>query len=309
MGPPIAPPMLNPHEIRAADGYRLPLRQWLPAGPPRAVMLALHGFNDYSACFETGGPEFARAGIATYAYDQRGFGATEQFGIWPGTETLVADLRSAVGLIRHRWPGLPLYLLGESMGGAVVMTALAQAAPDDPLRRAVDGVVLVAPAVWGRETMNPLYRVTLWLTNSLVPGLALTAPRNLGIRPSDNEDMLRKLGRDPLAIKATRVDAIHGLVDLMDAALAGAGRFDVPGLILVGANDQIIPPGSTERLLERLPPGRQRVATYAQGFHMLLRDLDGAKVVADIVAWTTRPEAPLPSGADRTELAQSGGGR
>src|SRR5205814_80154 len=63
-----------------ADGTVLPLRQWLPAGPVKAVILALHGFNDYSNAFEGPGDAWAKRGIATYAYDQRGFGAAPERG-------------------------------------------------------------------------------------------------------------------------------------------------------------------------------------------------------------------------------------
>jgi pimeloyl-ACP methyl ester carboxylesterase len=64
----------------AADGQVLPLRKWLPDGGAKAVILALHGFNDYSNAFEGPGEAWAKRGIATYAYDQRGFGAAPERG-------------------------------------------------------------------------------------------------------------------------------------------------------------------------------------------------------------------------------------
>ena len=67
-----------------------------------------------------------------------------------------------------------------------------------------------------------------------MPGLTLTG-RGLKIKPSDNIEMLRALARDPLVIKATRVDTIYGLVDLMDAALASAPRLDAPMFVMYGA--------------------------------------------------------------------------
>ena len=83
--------------------------------------------------------------------------------------------------------------------------------------------MLVAPAVWGRVTMSVLERVSLWAGDALFPGLELTG-RGLNITPSDNVPMLRALSRDPLVIKATRVDTVKGLVDLMDLALASASH-------------------------------------------------------------------------------------
>jgi alpha-beta hydrolase superfamily lysophospholipase len=306
MGPPLGMPLLRDDAVITADGYRLPLRVWRPEGRTVAVLLAVHGFNDYANAYANAGPVFARHGILTYAYDQRGFGATREPGVWPGTATLVSDVQTVAGLLLRRHPGLPLYLLGESMGGAVVMTALADPLPPgSPLAR-VAGAVLVAPAVWGRETMAPLPRLALAVTNTLVPGIALTAPRELHIRPSDNDEMLRAYGRDPLVIKATRVDAMNGLVALMSDALASAPRFRVPGLVLYGVHDQILPHAAIERMLSSLPAGRQRIAVYRDGWHMLLRDRQGDVVVDDIVAWIREPSAPLPSGADRRPPGASG---
>lgn len=137
-------PALYPDHLLAEDGYRLPLQIWSPAGRPKAVVLGLHGFNDYRRAFEETGDFLAARGIALYAYDQRGFGETTGAGDWFGSRRLSQDAYLAARLIRERHPDVPLYLLGESMGGAVVLLTLAQY-PDTP----VDGVVLMAPAVWG----------------------------------------------------------------------------------------------------------------------------------------------------------------
>ena len=125
-----------------------PLRSWYPDGEASAVILALHGFNDYSKAFTEPAADWAEAGIITYAYDQRGFGAGPNPGLWAGSEVLTDDLTDAARAIKARHPELPLYLLGESMGGAVIMTALASDNPPP-----ADGVVLAAPAVWARSTM------------------------------------------------------------------------------------------------------------------------------------------------------------
>src|SRR4029077_9161827 len=143
----------------AADGAVLPLRKWLPPkdrgrGEARAVILALHGFNDYSNAFDGPGEIWSKEGIATYAYDQRGFGAALEYARWPGRAALAADAATAAQVLRRLYPRAPLYLLGDSMGGAVAVIAMTGESgtpvPD------VDGVILTAPAVWGRSTMGLL---------------------------------------------------------------------------------------------------------------------------------------------------------
>jgi alpha-beta hydrolase superfamily lysophospholipase len=276
-----------------ADGTRLPYRSWLPAAAaPDAVVLALHGFNDSRDAWEIPAIDFTAAGLAVYAPDQRGFGQAPGRGLWPGTRALVADAAEIAGQLRRRHPGARLVLLGESMGGAVLMClATSRHAP------AGASYVLVAPAVWGRATMNLFLRGGLWLASTLVPALAVSgAP--VRVTASDNHAALVRLSRDPLTIHATRFDTLRGLVDLMDAALAAAPAFTAPGLFLYGGRDELVPKGAMAAMWRQLPPGGARAAYYPRDYHLMLRDLGRAAPVGDVVAWLRDPLAPLPSGAD-----------
>lgn len=300
--PPQAAPVLNATHAVMADGYLLPLTVWRPAEKAKAVVLALHGMNDYRNAFATVGPYLAERGIATYAYDQRGFGQTRWAGLWPGTDRLVDDLRILAALVHAEHPGQPLYLLGESMGGAVILASQGR-----PMPPSYSGALLIAPAVWGRATMHPAQRALLWLAAHTVPGWQASG-KTLAIIPSDNQEMLKALGRDPLIIKKTRIDVLYGISELMDEALAAAPELNGPALILYGVRDEIIPRAPVCRLLSLLPQeGRWRAAVYSNGYHMLTRDLQAGMVLADIAAWLDDPAGPLPSGEelDRTNPISS----
>ena len=292
-------PALAQDHFTADDGAELPLRVWLPEGKTTAMILAIHGFNDYSNAFAGPAADWAKDGIATYAYDQRGFGAAPMHGFWAGSARLATDLAEASRVLRARHPGVPLYILGESMGGAVAIVAMSGI--DGTPRPEADGIILSAPAVWGRDTMNAFERVGLWVGYRTFPGMTFTG-KGFGIKPSDNIEMLRALSRDPLVIKETRVDAIKGLVDLMDEAQEGASKLDLPMLLIYGQHDELIPKEPIRRFIAHLPPDggtARRIAWYPNGYHMLMRDLDAATVNRDIAAWIENVRAPLPSGADR----------
>jgi len=293
IGPPVVEASLNGAELLTADGAALPLRAWLPDSPPRAVILGVHGFNDYGNAFAIPAESWTAADVAVYAYDQRGFGATEDRGLWPGVDALVDDLATAAKLVGARHTAVPLYVVGVSMGGAVAMTALARDRVPD-----VTGTVLVGPAVWGRETMPIGHRALLWVASHTLPWHQVSG-RGLDITPSDNIEMLRALGADPLVIKETRIDAIHGLVNLMDTALEAAPALRSPLLVLYGARDEIIPKEPTAAMLCELVAPR-RVAVYENGYHMLLRDLQAEVVHGDVAAWIDDPARPLPSAAENT---------
>jgi len=115
--------------------------------------------------------------------------------------------------------------------------------------------------------------------------------------------MLRGLGRDPLVIKETRVDAIYGLVNLMDEALSRVERLNKEVLVLYGEHDQVIPREPVSLMLKKLSKtGHARVAFYEQGYHLLLRDLGASKPWGDIAAWVADRSRPLPSGADKRNM-------
>jgi alpha-beta hydrolase superfamily lysophospholipase len=292
-GPPIAAPALVEDAVVAADGTRLPLRRFAPEGAPRGVMLALHGFNDHSGNFLADSiAALTAAGQLVYAYDQRGFGRAPNRGVWPGAETLAEDAATALRLIRARHPGLTLTLMGESMGGAVAILA-AQARPP------VDRYVLLAPAIWSRAQMNGVMRGGMWLAARTVPQLRLGGGVG-GIVASDNPEALRRLSRDPLVIRNTRVDAVLGLVELMDQAAPLLPRCcGAPTLLLYGAQDSLVPPGPTRAALRQVRPGEgPRVGVHGDGFHLLLAGRGRAVVVEDILAFIDDPAAPLPSAAD-----------
>ena len=270
----------------------LPLRYWgSKARSPQAVIVALHGFNDYSRAFEPFGEYATQHNIALYAYDQRGFGGNDNAGIWGNVRNLTRDAGAAVEAVKARHPNVPVYLMGESMGGAIAVATLAgEYAPK------VQGVILSAPALWGADTMSFFYRAALWAMVHTFPEKKLTG-EELDIFPTDNIDILRQMGMDPKVIKASRVDAMYGIVQLMDKAQSQIGMLKTPVLMLYGKQDQVIPPLPIARGITKLN-APYTMAYYPDGFHLLLRDKQRMAVYGDIVSWIESPYRPLPSGFD-----------
>jgi len=292
--------LLLSNEFVTPDGSKLPLKSWQPAEDNvKSIIIAIHGFNDYSNFFQQAGSYFSQHQTLSYAYDQRGFGETATRGLWAGIDAYSSDLSSFIQLVKNKHPTVPIFLLGESMGGAIVISTVTQSTP-----LAVEGIILVAPAVWSRETMPWYQNALLWTLSHTVPWMTLTGS-NLGIKPSDNIDMLIALGKDPLIIKETRVETINGLTDLMDHAFASADLISTNTLLLYGEKDEIIPKEPTYQFLKTLTAtesNRQLIAFYENGYHMLLRDLQASILWNDINVWINTLSSSLPSGADKRAL-------
>lgn len=298
--------------FRTIDGTLLALQHWLPkaeietvptlaalttdaTGPgalpaSQAVVLGLHGFGDYANGFAEAGTQLAQSGIAVYAYDQRGFGRSPTRGFWPGTNSLVQDASDALAVLHHLYPATPVYLAGVSMGAAVAIITAASRP------HAMDGVILVSPAVWDRADMPWYQTLPLSVLSHSLPWLPVSG-RGLKIWPSDNIEMLRRLARDPNMLSSVRVDMVAGVADLMDMARLRAGDLQLPVLVMSGARDQVIPPDVMASFVRELPgmaktppattidKGSATICVYEQGYHMLLRDLNGPQVIDDLAMW------------------------
>ncbi|HXS06221.1 MAG TPA: alpha/beta fold hydrolase [Rhizomicrobium sp.] len=295
--PPLGNQNVMPHFedgfLVARDGMKLPLREWdADSGAPAAVIIALHGMSDYSNAFDMPATAWAKRGITTLAIDQRGFGRSPNPGLWAGGDAMRSDLNDFAIAAHARFPATKIFALGESMGGAVVLSDLAT-----PFPPAVDGAILVSPAVWSRADMPALYRVALFMVAHVTPGIILSnnaAGRVVKIAPSDNVPMLIALGKDPLFQKETRADTLYGLVNLMGEARAAPERLPArtpPILYLHGGKDQIIPPEPAKATMAALGP-RADTREYDSGYHMLLRDLGRAKVQDDTAAWVLAHAPP-----------------
>lgn len=287
--------VINKNVYITNDATELPLKIWPPSEQEsKAVIIALHGFNDYSHFFQQPGDYFSQHKIVSYAYDQRGFGGSSNHGLWAGVDTYLDDLLCFIDQVAERHSDIPVYLLGESMGGAIVISTVAQA--NHP---AIKGIILAAPAIWSRQAMPWYQNSLLWTLSHTVPWLTLTG-ESLEIMPSDNIKMLRALSKDPLIIKKTRVESLYGLVNLMDLAMSDTDKITTNMLLLYGEKDEIIPKEPTFQFLQNLKNNgkTQTIAFYKDGYHLLLRDLQALVIWQDIRSWINSDSNSLPSGAD-----------
>ena len=280
-GPVGAPSPMGPSKIEKdaiVGATRLPLSVWRSDQPPMAALLALHGFGDYGPSTYARAAEYwATRGIATYAYDQRGFGRGETRGAWPGAETLIADAKAATAAVRKAHPDIPVFLLGHSMGGGVALAAAGEGV-------AADGLILAAPAVWGGERLALPYRAAAWAGALILPDRRWTGEGLVRIQASDNIDMLRALGGDPIYLRNPSSREFMGLIRIMDRAAAAAPKVSAPTLTLWGAKDEVLERAPIEAAHEAIPSPK-RMEIYPEGWHLLFRDLQAEIVWRDVAEW------------------------
>ena len=297
-------PRIEASDIVSFDGAKLGLSEWDASGEPWAVIVGIHGMNDYANAFHMAAPWWAEQGVTTVAYDQRGFGRSPGRGVWAGDELMVEDLRTVTALVRSKYPHAVVVVAGESLGGAIAAEAFASDRPPT-----ADRLVLLSPAVWGWREQPLPYKTLLWLAANLTGPKIYTPPSWLTshVSPSDNHDELVAMGRDPLMIWGARSDTLFGLVTTMGKAAEDVGKAELPTFYLYGAHDQIIPKKAALKAASHLKPS-DRSAYYAKGWHLMMRDHEGPMIWKDILSFARDPAAPLPSGAPNIPSAPTTAG-
>jgi len=260
---------------------------------PDVVIVAVHGMNDYAGTFKSAGAWWASQGAAVYAYDQRGFGRSPGWMVWPQHDVMRRDLDTAVAIARERHPHAKIAVVGESMGGAMAITAFAEDDPPD-----ADALVLSAPGLRGWQTLPWLYGASLWVSSHVRPDWVVVPPEGVRVTTTDNIPKLREMWANPLVQKSNRIDSVYSVVSIMEEADDRIVKLpaSVPTLFLYGAKDEVILPDGVQRAAEKMP-AHIRTAYYANGYHMLMNDLQAETVWRDILAFARQPGNQLPSGA------------
>lgn len=278
----IGDPHLTEDTFIARDGARLPYTVWGPRENARAVIIAAHSFGEFRDAYALIGQHMADQNVAVWAYDQRGFGDAPHPGLWSSTETMVQDFKDFVEAVRSKVePNKPVIMLGESMGAAVVLSALSD--PSFPRPRAV---ILSGPGVREDRPRRYWFNFGLWLVTRIVPGYAVDVPRPYDDRLSD--DHAKRWSTDPKIITEVRLDTYYGLIRLSDFASNNAAASDVPTLVLYGTEDDQIHPKSICALMTRLGTSGT-LKTFPSKPHLMFQDKDQDMVLELIEKWVETP--------------------
>lgn len=265
--------------FHAPDGAELFRRSWHPtASPPRGVLVNVHGLGDHSGLYPALADHFVPRGWALHAFDLRGNGRS------PGRRGHVArwslyraDLGRLLDLVHGEEPGRPVFLLGHSLGGLIVLDYALQH-PEG-----VRGVVAAAPPLGRVGTpawLLALGRVlsVVWPTFTLETRLDLSG---LSRDPAAREVILS----DPLFHRRASARLAAELLATAARVRRRAGEFATPLLLLHGGADRMVLPGATRAFFERVGHPDKAHIEYPGAYHALFADLDSARVLDDLERW------------------------
>ncbi len=265
--------------FEGAANHSVYYQYWIPEEASRAVILLVHGAGEHGARYQHFADYFCAAGFAVTALDHIGHGKSD--GVYGHMDSL-QDHLDTLAVFRDRigkdFPGLPVILLGHSMGGLISACYLLHH-QDQFIACALSG-----PAI--KTELEPGFVQT-----SLIRLLSRLAPK-LGVMQLDSAGV----SRDPEVVRDYNADPLvhHGKMSArfvselfrgMNQVQAEAGKIKLPLLLMHGGADAMTAPAGSEFLHQAAGSTDKTLKLYPELYHEIFNEPEQQQVFADLLTW------------------------
>jgi alpha-beta hydrolase superfamily lysophospholipase len=282
---PTLPPTPQRVSLSTPDGQTLSLRRLPAAGRLRGVVVLVHGLGEHAGRYQALTERLHEWGFAVWAHDHHGHGESSGArGGLPSELRLVDDLALVIDDARRENPGLPLVLLGHSLGGLVAASLVSRGV------RPVDGLVLSSPGL--DPGLNGFQKALL----AVLPRIAPTLRVGNGL--DDNF-----LSHDRAVVQAYRDDPLtHDRIGgRLARFLAHEGRkvqqsaahWPVPTLLVYAGDDRLVVPAASRAFAQAaVPSGMVEAECFETLYHEIFNELNAAPVFAALQRWLDKRFPP-----------------
>jgi acylglycerol lipase len=261
-----------------ALGGRTYWQSWTPETPVGVVVL-VPGVSEHSSRYAHVARRLNDAGYAVYGVDHRGHGRSSgpkgNLGRITGT---VADLHTVRGLAERELPGLPVFVLGHSLGGLIALDYVTTTGADGLSGLALSGTA-IDPSIGTR-----LERRLAPLLSAVVPGLGIVTLDAASI--SKDPEVVSAYRADPL-VYTGKVRARTGAETLL--AIARVSRalsnLTLPVLVMHGSDDRLASPRGAQLLIDSMGSPDKTLRLYDGFYHEIFNEPEREQVFADLVEW------------------------
>jgi len=274
----------NRGRVRTADQLDLVWRSWKPE-TPKGIVVIIHGLAEHSGRYQATAEFLSDNDWAVYACDLRAHGLSPdppkagRVHVKQFTDYFM-DVDAIAGLARKHHPGLPLFVLGHSMGGLITIN-YALERPEG-----LAGVIISSPALATHPEFKPPA-----LLKILVSILSLVAPRVL----VDSELDTQAISRDPEVVKAYLDDPLISqkisarwysqLLKTMKKANRNAGALRVPMLLMQSGSDRLVDPSAPGRFASAAPAGLVDLVLWEGLYHEMFNEPEKDQVCTRLLEW------------------------
>lgn len=266
--------------LQSADGLELYYQRWYPEPEPLASIAIQHGIGGHSgqSTYTHLINHLVPLGYALYGLDLRGHGRSEgRRGSINSWEDYRSDLRLLLKTIKGTGSDQPVFLLGQSLGGLIVLEYALRYHPD------VQGVIASAPAL-SVPNMSPVLATLLKPLSAVLPHLVMNPSFDLSGVSRDPEEA-QKLLDDPLTDPRLSPRLALETLSALEWTQAHAADLQVPLLLIHGAADPITPPQGSLAFFKNVKIEDKVLKLYEGGYHQAFIDSNREQVLADVAEW------------------------
>jgi alpha-beta hydrolase superfamily lysophospholipase len=262
---------------KSRDGVEMYARSWKPEAP-KAVVVLVHGHGEHVNRYPHVAEAFTNAGYALQGFDLRGHGQSGgQRGHTPSYEALMDDISDFIADAAKRYPGLPVFLYGHSMGGNQVINYILRSAGT------LKGVIATGP--WLKLAFDPpaAQVMVAKLLNHLAPSFSLASELDQAALSHDPE-VIRAYATDPLVHNKISVRLYTGMYGNGLWALEHATGVKIPMLLMHGSADKLTSAKASEEFAAKA--GKIVTLRIWDGFyHEIHNEPQKAEVLQTMVSW------------------------
>ena len=260
------------------DGLEMYAQAWEPEKNPKAIVCLVHGLGEHSGRYAHVGGAFTEAGFAVAAFDLRGHGKTAgQRGHIPSLAVVMGDIQAFCQQIEERYPGVPQFLYGHSMGGLLVL------AYGTFKKHNLKGVIATGPGLRSPVLEQSFKMGLAKVLGSLMP--TMTIPTGLEVPfISRDPQVVRAYQEDPLVHGVGTLAAARMGLDAVDWAFSHAPEFPVPLLLLHGSEDKLAYPHGSQEFAD-LVPNDCTLKFWDGLYHEIHNEPEQAEVFAFVIDW------------------------
>jgi acylglycerol lipase len=272
--------MENEGTFEGVGGLKIATRSWRPEGAVRGVMILIHGFNSHSGYFAWSAERFEENGFAAYALDHRGHGKSEgeRFYVEKFSEWL-EDVDKLVDIARSENSGVPVYVLGHSVGGVIGSSYVFEHQSE------IAGFICESFAF--DVGLPHLVQLALEGASYLAPHLPVYKLQNEIF--SRDPKVVAEMNNDPLIANEKQPAETSSEVLKAAARLKeNMPNFKVPVFIIHGTEDKATRWQGSQYFYDNVGSEDKTLKLYEGGYHDLLNDIDKELVMADILAWVNQ---------------------